>query len=111
MDLSIFALPGPHPLGSYRRQIIHFGLSLKDDPDEYPKWWDTWLIKFEAVLRRLYWRSVRLHIERDFDPQKEEYEWVPTDLAITAQMDDLPQPVATWERTVRTVSGKKLQGT
>ena len=111
VDLSIFALPGPYPLGSYRRQIIHFGLSIKDDPPEYPKWWNTWLIKFEAVLRRLYWLSARLHIERDCDPQKEEYTWVPTNLAIAAQMEDLPQPVASWERTVRTVSGTKMQGT
>ena len=27
----IFALPAPYPQGTYRRQVIHFGLSIKDD--------------------------------------------------------------------------------
>lgn len=28
LDKSIFALPGPPPRGTFRRQIIHFGLSM-----------------------------------------------------------------------------------
>lgn len=27
-----FALPGAWPQGTYRQQIIHFGLTMKDDP-------------------------------------------------------------------------------
>ena len=34
MVRSIFALPGSHPRGTYRRQVIHFGLSMEDDPQD-----------------------------------------------------------------------------
>ena len=30
----IFAFPAPYPEGTYRRQVIHFGLSIKDDPTD-----------------------------------------------------------------------------
>lgn len=112
VDLSIFSLPGPYPLGTYRRQIIHFGLSIKDDPnDELESWWNTWLEKFEDVLRRLFWTSARLHIERDFEPRRREYGWSPTDKALAAMYDELPEPVATWERSMQAMPGEKLGGT
>jgi hypothetical protein len=111
VDLSIFSLPGPYPLGSYRRQIIHFGLSLKDDPSTFPAWWDEWLGKFEAVLTSLYWTSVRLHVDRDFEPARQEYAWVPTAEAAALLRDDFPRPVASWERSSHAVPGKKLPGT
>jgi hypothetical protein len=33
---SMFALPGNWPQGTYLEQIIHFGLSMKDDPPLSP---------------------------------------------------------------------------
>ena len=33
----VLAMPGPRPLASYRSQMVHFGLSIKDDLVEYPK--------------------------------------------------------------------------
>ena len=44
----IFAPPAPYPQGTFRRQVIHFGLSIKDDPGNRGIW-DVWFGKFEAV--------------------------------------------------------------
>jgi hypothetical protein len=96
---SIFALPAPHPRGTYRRQVIHFGLSVKDDPSDRGVW-DVWLGKFEAVLRRLYWRSAAAHLATDFEPPRA-FDWVPTEAAMGRLYDDPPRPVAEWVRSVR----------
>lgn len=95
----IFALPAPYPQGLYRRQVIHFGLSLKDDPVD-PKIWDVWLGKFEAVLRRLYWFSVVAHVQTDNGPSKV-FEWVPTELALGRLYDYPPVAVSKWVCAVR----------
>ena len=93
----IFALPAPYPQGFYRRQIIHFGLSLRDFPDEQDRW-DVWLGKFERVLRGLYWWKATAHFETDFGPPRV-IEWVPTDAAMGRLYGDPPQPVSEWVRT------------
>ncbi len=95
----IFALPAPYPEGVYRRQVIHFGLSIKDKPSDRGIW-DVWLRKFEAVLRRLYWWSVVAHLTTDCEPQRT-FEWVPTEAALGRLSDDPPLPVTEWVRTVR----------
>jgi hypothetical protein len=111
-DRSIFALPGPHPVGTYRRQVIHFGLSIKDDPSDVSlQWIEHWLGKFENLLKQLFWSSARLCIERDFSPQRCEYYWIPTDHARQGMLDDPPHPIATWERSVQALPGEKLRGT
>ena len=94
----IFALPAPYPQGTYRRQVIHFGLSLKDDPDDRGIW-DVWLTKFERVLRKLYWRSGVLHLSTEFEPPRV-FEWVPTETAMGGLYDDPPRPVSEWFRSV-----------
>jgi hypothetical protein len=95
----IFALPAPYPQGTYRRQVIHFGLSIKDDPQDRSIW-EVWLGKFERVLRRLYWRSAVAHLDTDFEPPRV-FEWVPTDAAMDRLYDDPPQPVGEWVRSVQ----------
>jgi len=55
--------------GIYKSHIIHFGGSLKDDPDE-ERHWDLWLDKFELLLRHLVWVSAKVHIETDFRPER-----------------------------------------
>lgn len=99
----IFALPAPYPQGTYRQQVIHFGLSIKDDPSNRGIW-DVWLGKFEAVLRRMYWSSALAQINTDFEPPRI-FEWVPTDEASTRLRDDPPQPVTDWIRSVRVLGG------
>jgi hypothetical protein len=34
----MFALPAGHPQGTFRRQVIHFGASIKDDPYDRGIW-------------------------------------------------------------------------
>ena len=63
----IFGFPPPWPHGTYRSPIIHFGLSLKDgSPDE--KCPEQWLIKFEDLLRNLYWIGAEVHISTEYGP-------------------------------------------
>jgi hypothetical protein len=117
VDGSIFALPGPHPEGTFRRQIIHFGLSIKEDVSplyiegEYWEWEDIWLKKFEAVLQKLFWKSARLVIESDFNPRRREFTWKPTDEALRKMVEEPHTPIAEWDRVMRVLEGEKLFGT
>jgi hypothetical protein len=95
----IFALPAPYPQGTYRRQVIHFGLSIKDEPRNRGIW-DVWLGKFENVLRQLYWWSAAAHLDTDFEPPRV-FEWLPTEAARGQLYDIPPQPVTEWVRSVR----------
>lgn len=42
----------------YRSQVIHFGASFKSVEEA----WTEWLEKFEALLSKLYWQQVQLHL-------------------------------------------------
>ena len=103
----IFALPAAYPQGTYRRQVIHFGLSIKDEPSDRGIW-DVWLGKFERALRGLYWWSAVAHIATDFEPPRV-IEWVPTEAAMGRLYDDPPQPVAEWVRSVRSAEPRKAE--
>lgn len=77
---------------TYKSQIIHFGGSFKQIEFD----WEAWLTKFEALLSKMYWDEVHLHL---FSEQcgfswyhyawKDENE----DKAI---YPDHPHPVANW---------------
>lgn len=117
IDKSIFSLPGPNPEGTFRCQVIHFGFSIKDDPNnyskgeaDYQKFWDTLINKFEGVLRSLYWSSVRLYFESDFE-QRKEITWQASESAWERMGSDPPQPVTDWTRSERIIPGKKVAGT
>jgi len=103
----MFALPERWPLGTYRTRVIHFGASLKDDPHD-PTFWDGWLSKFEAVLRRLYWWSAELHLRPESGPNRV-YEWLPTTAAINRACGDPPQPVQEWERSVTILPARQAE--
>lgn len=47
--------------GNYKRQMIHFGGSFKQLDEE----WEEWLAKFEALLQRMYWHRVHLHLRSE----------------------------------------------
>jgi hypothetical protein len=56
--------------GLYKSQVIHFGASLKDEPDKEDHW-DKWLAKFEGLLlKKLAWISAKVHLETDFRPER-----------------------------------------
>ena len=109
VDGCIFALPGDYPNGTYRRQIIHFGLSIKDDPNDLEKFLEVWLSKFEDILKQLYWVSARLHIDRDFGSL--EYEWSASEVARAGLLADPPSPTTDWHRELREMGPRKLSGT
>ena len=100
VDGRIFALPGPYPTGTYRRQAIHFGLTIKDDPSNLELFMNQWLSKFEKVLSQLYWTVAKLHVHRDFSLSCE-YSWIPTHEAEAGLHDDPPGAVSEWQRSVR----------
>jgi hypothetical protein len=95
----MFALPAPYPQGTYRRQVIHFGASIKDEPCDRSIW-DLWINKFEQVLRQLYWWSAAVHLSTEFEPPKL-IEWTPTDAALGRLYSDPPVPVNEWVRSER----------
>ena len=105
----IFALPAPFPQGTYRCQVIHFGLSIKDEPTDRGIW-DLWLGKFEAVLRRLYWWSALAQVDTEFEPPRV-FEWAPTEAARGRLYDDPPRPVDEWVRSVRTAEPRPAEPT
>jgi hypothetical protein len=96
----MFALPAGRPQGTFRRQVIHFGASIKDDPCNRA-FWDEWLGKFEVLLRQLYWWSAVVHLSTDFEPDRV-FEWRPTEAAMAKLYAERPQPTGEWVRSVRT---------
>lgn len=109
----MFAVPGKTPQGTYREQIIHFGLTLKDDPSESIQNYETrdrecvagWVAKFEKLLSQLYWISVNLHIHTDFEPDRVFY-YLPTTLALDNMYRENPQSIHVWERIVEEMPGR-----
>jgi hypothetical protein len=103
----MFALPAGWPHGAYRSQVIHFGASLKDEPQDRACW-DGWVRKFEALLRRLYWRSATLHLATEFEHERV-FRWLPTTAAVDRMVGDPPQPVQEWERSVFVLAARQAE--
>jgi hypothetical protein len=64
---------GGNDRGLYKSQVIHFGVSFKDDPNPVGRSevWEAWLGKFEELLlKNLAWVSAKVHIESDFDSER-----------------------------------------
>ncbi len=117
---SMFALPGGWPQGTYREQIIHFGLSMKDDPPLCPRseydpakgWPRTdrqcvygWIDKFEHLLRQLFWFGASVHITTDFEPDRVFY-YTPTKAAFDKMIADNPRAIDEWELTIAKMPGQ-----
>jgi hypothetical protein len=105
----MFALPAEWPQGTYRSQVIHFGASLKDEPEDR-SCWDRWLSKFEALLRRLYWWTATLHLVTEFEPERV-FRWRPDAGAVDRMISDPPQPVEEWQRSVTVFTPTKSEPT
>jgi hypothetical protein len=61
---------GDADLGLYKSQVIHFGASLKDEPNEEVHW-EKWLAKFEGLLlKKLAWISAKVHLETQLRPER-----------------------------------------
>ena len=81
---------------TFNSQVIHFGAS-------YPgleKSWDTWLEKFEDLLRKMYWFGAVVHLDSELFEGDYRYEWVVSDKAFdTCLFGDTLQPINDWEFT------------
>src|SRR5262245_48048466 len=73
----MFTMPAPWPQGTYRSQCIHFGATFKDDPSDPSRFFE-WIEKFEGLLKKLYWISANLHLEREFEAHDHMFIWFPT---------------------------------
>lgn len=113
---SMFSAASEYPVGVYEQEIIHFGLTMKDDPatrDPGPLTsppilgWrydgrhcvNEWVLKFEELLRNLYWLSVSLHIDTDFEPHSV-VSYLPTDEAFEGMLANPRRCPAEWKRTI-----------
>jgi hypothetical protein len=77
---------------TYKSQIIHFGASFKQI-----EWaWEEWLTKFEALLRKMYWDEVHLHLLSEaWNASSVHYVWKDEDEE-KAIYPDHADPVARW---------------
>lgn len=70
---------------SYRSRSIFFAAEIKGLDESWPEW----LTKFEALLRRMQWNSVTLHLETEYHGDHD-YWWV-------ANNPVEGKPVAFWD--------------
>jgi len=56
--------------GGYRGTIIHFGGRFKSIETD----WDEWLIKYESLLKQLYWESSTVFLDTEVSGQHR-FDW------------------------------------
>jgi hypothetical protein len=93
----MFHVPLDRPIGLYRTQVITFGASYKDHPEDRTCW-DRWVEKWESVLLRLYWWSAEITLRTDFEGERTLI-WRPTTAAVASLWEQPPRPVRDWTRT------------
>ncbi|WP_263144303.1 hypothetical protein [Pseudomonas alcaligenes] len=78
--------------GLYQSQVIHFGASYR--AVEYE--WTLWVNQFEALLKRLYWTSVVVHLETE-SSGTHTFRWE-SDQGFHAPSSDALRVRCAWER-------------
>lgn len=71
LSRGLFSFVRHEAQGNYKHQMIHFGGSFKQLDEE----WEQWLAKFEALLQRMYWHQVHLHL-RSERYGAHDYHWI-----------------------------------
>lgn len=61
LSRGLFSFVRHEAQGNYKHQMIHFAGSFKQLDEE----WEEWLAKFEALLQRMYWDQVHLHLRSE----------------------------------------------
>ncbi|HZH34367.1 MAG TPA: hypothetical protein VEX64_05965 [Pyrinomonadaceae bacterium] len=79
---------------TYSNSLIYFAGTFK----EIESYWETWLIKFETLLKTLVWESVYLSLNAPYYG-KFEYNWKATEDIIATFDREFPQNVTNWEFT------------
>lgn len=104
---SMFALPAAWPRGTYRSHVIHFGASLKDEPQNRTCW-ETWLGKFETLLRQMCWWSATLHLKTEFEPDRV-FRWFPSPASVERMLAEPSEGVREWERSIAFLTEKTTE--
>ena len=90
----MFALPERYgEPGFYRYQVIHFGASFSHFADD----WHVWLEKFEALLRRLCWFEVHLHLNAGIGGGEHRYTWRASPDQLARMRQNPPLPPERWD--------------
>jgi hypothetical protein len=81
--------------GTFRSHIIHFGGSMNHLTfDEVPKW----VVKFELLLRRLYWSDAAAHVVTDYIDGVYHFQWGACVDGFRAREALHPEPTQRWVR-------------
>jgi hypothetical protein len=84
----MFSIPNTQLI--FRDPIIHFGASYKSMEYE----WHEWIIKFEIILKQLYWYNVELVLESEIYGDYK-YQWVFDPYKTKINLDP-PEPTSEW---------------
>lgn len=94
-SIALAGSPDAFVQGIYRAQPIHFGATFKEI-----EWnWDEWLVKFEALLLRLYWNEVYLHLRTQGTVGDYDYVYSALNTSERFHSNEPPLPVNMWEFT------------
>ena len=91
INQSMFNIPNEQ--GTFRDQVIAIGASYKNLEDD----WQFWLMKFENILKALFWYDVVLHVEFEVLGSFQ-YEWIINNDFINSHwLVSHPKPITDWE--------------
>lgn len=80
------------PPVSFRSQLIHFARSINYIED----CWHQFLTEFEALIARMCWYGVELHIHFDQHGGEYTYIWSPNEESLASLFADPPRPIRSW---------------
>jgi hypothetical protein len=77
----------------FREQIVHFGASF----NHLSEFWHLGLVKFETLLRQLYWSEARVHLHMELKGDYD-YQWLAArDQKAPPWLCSPPEPTMEWE--------------
>ena len=76
----------------FGKQIIHFGASIKQFEGSE---WKEWILKFENLLKNLFWILVRLELLTDLNGEYH-YLWEANTDFILLAFEEPPMPIRSW---------------
>jgi hypothetical protein len=91
----MFSAPQMEPTqGVYRSHVIHFGGSLKGNQLEELS---PWILKFENLLRRLYWERATVHVLTELEGSFR-FQWSIHGDILHTYLAQAPMPTTKWNR-------------
>ena len=91
IDRGMFLVQDPENAKMYRDQVIVFGASYKRVEDG----WEEWLMKFESILKQLYWISATIHVDSELEGEFT-YQWIYDSSQTDNFAGDTRNPTSMW---------------